>query len=244
LLEGLSKLGFEPFLIEEAKNLTQGESSNEAEKRLEMVSGDDLPSEEEKTEEAEPEPESLDSVVIQMPLDGFNVESLENLCRLVDSKATLIKNALGVDDLPIRRTDSTVDFPWFERELTPEEITAYGHFIVALCDMAKRQKRVIAVEKPTENEKFTFRLFLVRLGLIGDEYSDTRRILLRNLSGNGSWKDVEGKSTYPRSTGQSPEAKAGEDIFPSFIGTDDAESAMQKVSFIKRLGYFLLHFDE
>ena len=32
------------------------------------------------------------------------------------------------------------------------------------------------------------RLFLVRLGFIGDEYKTARKILLRNLTGNSSWK--------------------------------------------------------
>ena len=54
--------------------------------------------------------------------------------------------------------------------------------------MAKEQKRVTATEKPIENEKFTMRLFLIRLGFIGDEYKTARKILLRNLSGNASWK--------------------------------------------------------
>ena len=54
--------------------------------------------------------------------------------------------------------------------------------------MAKTQKRVTAVEKPIENAKFTMRLFLIRLGFIGDEYKTARKILLRNLTGNSSWK--------------------------------------------------------
>ena len=45
-----------------------------------------------------------------------------------------------------------------------------------------------AVEKPIENAKFTMRLFLIRLGFIGDEYKTARKILLRNLTGNSSWK--------------------------------------------------------
>jgi len=241
LLEGLSERGFEPFLIEEANDQATGEPSNEVVIPKEEDE-DDLPFGEEYDADIVLEPP--DKQVIKIPLDGFDEASIQNLRLLVDSKALLIKKSMEVATTPIVKTNTTIDFPWFERMLLPDEITAYSNFIKALCDMAKRQKRVIAVEKPTDNEKFTFRLFLVRLGLIGDEYADTRRILLKNLPGNGSWKDLEGKSTNPRNNGQSPELKAKEDILPSFIGTDDAETAMQKVSFIKRLGYFLLHFDE
>ena len=57
-----------------------------------------------------------------------------------------------------------------------------------MCKMAKEQKRVVAKECATDNEKFAMRLFLIRLGFIGDEYKTARRILLRNLTGNSSWR--------------------------------------------------------
>ncbi|MCI1769954.1 MAG: virulence protein, partial [Mageeibacillus sp.] len=71
----------------------------------------------------------------------------------------------------------------------PDEAKAYTEFIAAICQMSKEQKRVSATERPTDNEKFTFRVFLIRLGFIGDEYKVTRRILLRNLSGNSAWRN-------------------------------------------------------
>ncbi len=175
--------------------------------------------------------------VIRVPLDGFDAASLENIRLLVDSKAALIKKSLDVEHLPIEESETTLDFPWFDTEPPPAELTAYINLINAMCNMAKRQKRVLATEKPTDNEKFVFRLFLVRLGLIGDEYAETRRILLRNLPGNGSWKSADGKSTRT----------ARDDMgsgFSDFMEAVDPEAALQKISFIKRLGYFLLHFDE
>jgi len=54
--------------------------------------------------------------------------------------------------------------------------------------MAKTQKRVTAKEKDTDNDKYAFRCFLLRLGFIGDEYKAARKILLRNLSGSGAFK--------------------------------------------------------
>jgi len=183
-------------------------------------------------------PESLDKLVIQMPLDGFNPDSLDNLTKLVDSKALLIKKSLGVSALTIRTNDNVLEFPWFDSIPEPQEITAYANLIAALCDMAKRQKRVMAVEKPTDNEKFTFRLFLVRLGLIGDEYAETRKILMRNLSGNGAWKDTNGKSANPH------QAKPEKDAAPGYSDKDIAETIYKAVSFIRRLVYFIQHFDD
>ena len=83
-------------------------------------------------------------LVIQLPLEGFTETALENLRLIVASKAMLIKKALDLDDLSIEKNETTVDFPWFDRELLPEEVAAYTHFIALLADMAKRQSRVLA----------------------------------------------------------------------------------------------------
>ena len=146
--------------------------------------------------------ESLpDKLVIQMPLDDFDDVALDNLHKLVNAKAELIQKALGVEYLPITQTDEAVCFPWLAFDTPAEDITAYSQFITSLCDMAKKQKRVLATEKSVENEKYAFRCFLLRLGFIGDEYSDARRVLLRNLTGNGSWKGDKTESvSTPTST--------------------------------------------
>ena len=62
------------------------------------------------------------------------------------------------------------------------------HFISALCEMAKTQKRITAKGKSVDNEKYAFRCFLLRLGFIGDEYKAERKILLRNLTGSSAFK--------------------------------------------------------
>ena len=46
----------------------------------------------------------------------------------------------------------------------------------------------------TENACFTFRTFLLRLGLIGPEYKNVREHLLENLEGDKAWR--YDKSTY------------------------------------------------
>jgi hypothetical protein len=144
-----------------------------------------------------PAQELPDQLVIQMPLADFTDTALDNLHKLVASKATLIQKALGVDCLPIEQGDNTLDFPWFPFETPPEDVVAYTQFISALCDMAKKQQRVLATEKPIDNEKYAFRCFLLRLGFIGEAYANTRKILLRSLSGNGSMKSGERKTPPP-----------------------------------------------
>lgn len=133
--------------------------------------------------------EPSDGLTVEMPLDGFTDESLSNLEKLIASKAALIKKSLGIDTLPIERTETTLKFPWFHFGASGEEVAAYTRLISALCALAKEQKRVNAREKPVENEKFAFRVFLIRLGFVGDEYKTARKLLLKNLLGNSAFKN-------------------------------------------------------
>ena len=129
--------------------------------------------------------EAGDTLTIEMPMDGFTEDALSNLEKLVASKATLIKRAIGVDALPIEQTETTLKFPWFSGSLTAEEVNAYARFIGALCAMAKKQQRVTAIEKAYDNEKYAFRCFLLRLGFIGPEYKEERKILLSRCQWSG-----------------------------------------------------------
>lgn len=138
--------------------------------------------------------EADDTLTIEMPLDGFTEDALSNLEKLVASKATLIKRAIGVDDLRIERTETTLKFPWFSGSLSAEEVNAYARFIGALCAMAKKQQRVTAIEKAYDNEKYAFRCFLLRLGFIGPEYKEERKILLSRLTGSSAFKNVQRNS--------------------------------------------------
>ena len=134
------------------------------------------------------QPAAHDGLTIQMSADSFTPEALNNLHSLIAAKGRLIRKALGIDLLPVQVEADTVSFPWFSGEATGEEVKAYTHLITALCDMARNQKRITAREKDTDNDKYAFRCFLLRLGFIGAEYKTERKILLRNLTGNGAFK--------------------------------------------------------
>ncbi len=134
-----------------------------------------------------PENDEYDTLTIEMPLEGFTDSAFENLERLITSKASLIKKAIDTDALPVERTETTLRFPWFPFGASGEEVRAYILFISALCAVAKQQKRITAKEKPVDSEKFSFRVFLLRLGFVGDEFKSARKILLRNLSGSSAY---------------------------------------------------------
>lgn len=139
-----------------------------------------------------------DRYVVKLPAADFTPVALDNLEKLVASKSTLLKKAIDAESLPIARGRKTLNFPWFICNPTPEEASAYTQLVTALGEMAKKQQRVLATDKPVDNEKYAFRCFLLRLGFIGEEYAAARAILLRNLGGNGSHKSGEAPPRKPK----------------------------------------------
>ena len=129
-----------------------------------------------------------EQLAISLPRDSFTDAALENLDHLLESKGELIKKAFGIEEAKYIATDDRITFNWLHGEITPEKAKAAQDFIGKLCEMARTQKRVTAKAKAVDNEKYAFRCFLLRLGLIGAEYKATRKILMANLSGNASFK--------------------------------------------------------
>ena len=191
VLEALAQAGFEceeqTAVAETAEESTEN-TEEKPEKNMEM---DTAPMG--KPTVAEPQTdEPSDNIVnlfISLPRDSFTTAALDNLDGLLTSKGNLIKRAFGIEEASYTLTDDRITFNWFSGEITPDAYRAFADFIGKLCEMAKTQKRVTAKPKAYENEKYAFRCFLLRLGLIGNEYKTSRKILLKNLSGNSSWKD-------------------------------------------------------
>ena len=157
------------------------------------VTPEGLPEAESDQEEAENTQEEAPMLTISVPLDKVKVG---NLTALVDAKAGLIRTALGVQDLRIDVGAEKVSFPWFCGDLDADTIQAYTQFVEALCKMSVNQKRVQAKEKPVENEKYAFRCFLLRLGFIGAEYKQTRKVLLKNFDGSSAFRTQEAADKY------------------------------------------------
>jgi hypothetical protein len=137
-----------------------------------------------------------DTIIIELPGEDFSDAAFDNLTRLTAGKAALIRKAIGGNladgaaALPVLREDGKISFPWFRFGMEPEAVAAWSRFVSALCATAKKQKRVILKERAEDgsSEKFAFRCFLLKLGFIGDEYKEARKILLACMSGNGSHK--------------------------------------------------------
>lgn len=175
--------------------------------------------------------EEAEGISIQIPMASFTNATLQNLFDLIDAKGSLIRNALGVTDLPVNLMDDRLDFPWFPADSTSEEVKAYMDFITALCNMARTQKRITAKEKAVDNEKYAFRCFLLRLGFIGAEHKQARKILLRNLTGSSAFK----AGTKKAANNAMAEALADERLLLEINGVVGIEGALEEERFLQEL---------
>ena len=139
------------------------------------------------TEEAMAEADE-DSLSISLPRTLFTETALQNLDALLLSKGRLIRHAFDIREATYTLTDDRITFTWLHGTITDETAKAYAEFISKLCQMARTQKRVTAKEKIVDNEKYAFRCFLLRLGMIGNVYKESRKILLQNLTGSSVFK--------------------------------------------------------
>ena len=124
-------------------------------------------------------------LTVAIPRDKVNLSKLE---KIFENKGDLIKKALGVTSLEIEEDEEKVSFPWFEN-IDSEHLMAYTKFIAALCKMSMGVKRINESSKEVINEKYDFRCFLLRLGFIGDEFKQDRKILLEKLSGSSAFRN-------------------------------------------------------
>jgi hypothetical protein len=181
LVAALEQKGFTAVDEQEDKN-TEAEAAPEKETTVEAeVQEPSAEVEEPNTEDA-----GTPALTISLPLTAANVGTLTNL---ISAKESLIKKALGITDTRINITEDKIEFPWFDRELTPEETNAYMLFLTQLCKLSKELKHASATPVETDNEKYAFRCFLLRLGFIGPDYKAARKLLLQNLSGSSAFRN-------------------------------------------------------
>ena len=129
-----------------------------------------------------------DSLSISLPRSLFTETALQNLDALLLSKGRLIRHAFDIKEATYTLTNDRIIFAWLRGTITDETAKAYAEFISKLCLMARTQKRVTAKEKIVDNEKYAFRCFLLRLGMIGSAYKESRKILMQNLTGSSAFK--------------------------------------------------------
>lgn len=84
----------------------------------------------------------------------------------------------------------TVEFRLFNGTTHAGKIKAYIQFCLAVSNQAISQKSASAKRTYTDNEKYTFRCWMLRLGLNGDEFKTCRLHFLEKLQGNSAWRNI------------------------------------------------------
>lgn len=84
--------------------------------------------------------------------------------------------------------NGTVEFRSFNSTLHAGKVKAYIQFCLAVSHQAITQKCASSKVTVSDNEKYTFRCWLLRMGLIGDEFKTCRKFMLENLDGDIAWR--------------------------------------------------------
>lgn len=132
---------------------------------------------------------SDNKLTVQMPRDSLDERTLNRVRRILENKGELFKSAFKSDGVEFQVTEKTVDFPWFTAEHYGDA-EAYSTFISMLCEFAKNQKRINNKPDTSDNPKYSFRCFLIRLGMVGVEFKAARKVLLRNLPGSSAFRHI------------------------------------------------------
>ena len=85
-------------------------------------------------------------------------------------------------------TPEAVSFTGFGEAADVDHLRAFGHLAVMMNNQALHQKRIQAKAVDAANEKYAMRIWLVRIGMDGDEFKQTRKILMEKLTGHSAFR--------------------------------------------------------
>ena len=94
-------------------------------------------------------------------------------------------------------TKGTIEFRLFQFDkpangrkngLHAGQLKSYIQLCLALSEMAKGLRTASPKPQQTENPKFAMRTWLIRLGLVGEEFATARTFLTKNLDGDAAFR--------------------------------------------------------
>ena len=88
------------------------------------------------------------------------------------------------------RPAHTIEFRAFNGTLHAGEVKAYIQLCLAISHQALTTKAASPTRPITDNPKYTFRCWLLRLGFIGGEFETAREHLTKRLPGNAAWRQA------------------------------------------------------
>lgn len=138
-----------------------------------------------------------DSTKMNLLLDVSCIENWEkyltNLGNLSESKGELFQKALGVSFAQVADTGQEkgiISFPYFKSTLHQKELLSDIQFVQIVSSFAENNRTVSQKKSENQNDKFMMRTWLVRAGMVGEEYKFARKMLTKNLEGNSAWQKM------------------------------------------------------
>lgn len=94
----------------------------------------------------------------------------------------------------------TVEFRWFQATLHAGKVKAAVQFVLAIAAKALNSRGASSRKREFDpaSAKYDFRVFLLHLGLIGDEFKSARKHLLNAMPGDAAWKNGRPKPKNPK----------------------------------------------
>lgn len=140
-----------------------------------------------------------DSTKLNLLLDVSCIENWEkyqtNLENLYESKGELFQKALGIPitqvaDSSQGKKSGIISFPYFKSTLHKKELLSDIQFAQTISSFAENNRTVSQKKNESQNDKFIMRTWLVRAGMVGEEYKFARKMLTKNLEGNSAWQKM------------------------------------------------------
>ncbi len=105
----------------------------------------------------------------------------------------------------------TVEFRLFEGTLHAGKVKAAIQFVLAICAKALNSRGASSRKRDfnPETAKYDFRVFLIHLGLIGDEFKTARKHLLHAMPGDAAFKRGRKKAKVTASSAETEEVSCG-----------------------------------
>lgn len=121
-------------------------------------------------------------------VDALNQKKLDTVGDFLETAASC-----GGDETSpgIGITEDSIIFRWFSGTLDTDVIKTNIQIMQAINAMAMAQKHSTPRATKGENEKYIFRVWLLRLGFIGNEFKAARKLLLDRLEGNAAFRTEE-----------------------------------------------------
>lgn len=116
----------------------------------------------------------------------------------IEIELTGITREKAAETLKRFERNHTIELRGFNSTLHAGKIKAYILLALAMNKQALTQMKASNKLVQHENEKFAMRVYLNRIGFIGDEYKNYRKHLYKHLDGCAAWRYGKNDSKYKK----------------------------------------------